>query len=503
MQASNVSSIDAARELLARRRARQSFAGFCRYVAPDEPPAKHHQIICDIGDDIVEGRCKRAIFLMPPGSAKSTYATVRFPAFYLGRLKKKGVICASYNDTLATQFGKKTRNLIRQSETQTVFPGLALTADSQAKGEWETEEGGFYFAVGIGGGVTGRRADLGIIDDPIRGRKDADSELVRDNCWNWYVDDFRTRLKPEAAIIIILTRWHQDDLVGRILPEDWDGESGTVTARDGEQWRVVCLPAEARQNDILGRSEGEWLWPEWFSYEWWQQTKTTVTQQGYRSWNSLYQQTPTDDEGTFFRREWFKRFDLKDCPKTTNYQSSDFATKEDEGDYTELGVFGIDQDNEVWVKDWWYKQATTDVWIDAQLDQYKGFSCFATFGETGQIRRAVEPFQTMRARQRKVYPRFEWLVRTGDKAAMARSFQGMASSGMVHIPNTEWGERLINQLCNFPNGKYDDAVDVCALMAMAIQMAHPAIVGGETKKPKGDTDAWGRARRGSDSWRTM
>lgn len=496
-----VSRQEAAKELLQRRRARESFADFCRYATPDEPPAKHHELICDIADRIITGDCKRAMFFMPPGSAKSTYATVRFPAYYLGRMGKKGVICASYNDTLATQFGRKTRNLIKLKETNTLFPKLILQQDSQAKGEWETEEGGFYFSVGIGGGVTGRRGDLGIIDDPLRGRKDADSELIRNNSWSWYIDDFRTRLKPNAAILLIMTRWHEDDLAGRILPEDWNGESGKITAQDGEEWDVVCLPAQALSNDVLGRPEGEWLWQEWFPKEWWEQTKITVTQEGHRSWNSLYMQTPTDDEGSFFKREWFKRYKLGDEPNTNNYQSSDFATKEDAGDFTELGVIGVCHDQHLWFKDWWYGQTTTDIWIDAQLDQYKEHNCYAAFGETGVIRRAVEPFQTMRSRQRKIYPRMEWITRSGDKASMARAFQGMASAGMVHIPYCDWGDRLIEQLSKFPTGKHDDAVDVCALIAMAIQDAHPAIMAANTQ-PQRPKDAWGRIKTGDGSWRT-
>ena len=140
----------AAIELLSRRRARRSFADFCRYIAPEEPPAKHHLLICDVADRIIRGECSRAMFLMPPGSAKSTYATVRFPPYYLGNFKNKGVICTSYNDTLATQFGRKTRNLIRQPEMQRVYPGMQLRQDSQSKGEWETEDGGFYFSVCMG-----------------------------------------------------------------------------------------------------------------------------------------------------------------------------------------------------------------------------------------------------------------------------------------------------------------------------------------------------------------
>ena len=468
--------IDAAKELLARRKARNGYADFCRYICPSEPPHEHHLLICDALDKIISGDLTRLMIFMPPGSAKSTYATVRFPVHYLSQKQSNNIICASYNDTTATQFGRKTRNLFRSEEYQALYPEISLSSDSQSKGEWETNLGGTYFSVGIGGGVTGRRADLGIIDDPVRGQKDADSELVRNNIWDWYISDFRTRLKPGASIVIIMTRWHQDDLAGRILPNSWDGESGEIKSQDGEKWQVLCLPAQASDGDILGRSPGDWLWPEWFSGDFWEQTKTTVTQAGYRQWNSLYMQKPSDIEGAFFRREWFKRFHLGQQPETCNYQSSDFATRDGHGDFTEFGVFGVAANNDVYVLDWWYGQETTNVWIDAQLEQYDNLECFAAFGETGQIRRAVEPFQEMRANQRGIYPRFEWIVRSGDKASIARSFQGMASIGKIHIPHTDWGDRLINQLCSFPSGKYDDAVDVCALMGLAINESHPAIV---------------------------
>lgn len=498
----NLQPSQAAAELLRRRTARKSFADFCRFVAPEEPPAKHHELICDAGDKIISGEIKRAMFLMPPGSAKSTYATVRFPAYYLGQLKDKGVICASYNDTLASRFGKKTRNLIKQPETQRLYPGLQLQQDSQAKGEWETEDGGFYFSVGIGGGVTGRRGDLGIIDDPIKGRKDADSQLIRDNAWSWYIDDFRTRLKPGASILLIQTRWHEDDLAGRILPEDWKGESGLITARDGEQWYVVCLPAQANENDILGRTPGEWLWLDWFDQEFWEQTKKTANQHDVRTWNSLYQQVPASEEGTFFKREWFKRFNLGTEPKVNKYQSTDFAVTDGNGDFTELGIVGLDSEQDIWALDWWYGQETADKWIDALLDQVKQHSPFATFGETGPIRRSVEPFMSMASRNRNIYPRLEWITRNSDKASMARAFQGMAAAGKVHIPNTDWGDRLLSQLMSFPTGKHDDAVDVLALFGMALSEAHPAFV--KTSEPSKTRDRWDKEfSNDGDSWLTI
>jgi predicted phage terminase large subunit-like protein len=481
-----VSPQEAARELLFRRKARTSFATFCEAIAPEEPPALHHRLICQAGDAIIEGKLNRVLVMMPPGSAKSTYGTVRFPAFYLGRLGNKGVITASYGDTLAERFGGKVRNLVRSSEYQRIFPGTQLAADSQAKGEWETDAGGFYFATGVGGGVTGRRADLVVIDDPIKGRKEADSELVRDNLWNWYIDDLRTRLKPDAAIMVIQTRWHMDDLAGRILPESWEGESGWVTARDGERWYVISVPAEARENDILGRKPGEWLWTDWFDESFWEQTKKTALLHDVRTWNSLYQQVPADEAGTFFQRSWFEdRYDV--LPKHLNcYQSGDFAVTDGGGDFTELADWGIGDDDFVYVLDWWYGQTTSDVWVEQMLTRAQRRNSLRFIGEMGPIRRAVEPWLERAMRDTGRYVGLEWLPSGGDKAANARSFQALASQRRIRFPRTEWAERVINQLCRFPAGKYDDAVDTCGLFGRFIASTWQAIKPPEPKQPVWD-----------------
>ena len=462
-----LSQQEAARELLARRKARRNYADYCRYTAPDEPPAKHHLLITDVCDKIIEGEVKRALVMMPPGGAKSTYATVRFPPYFLGRKQKAGVITASYNDDLATHFGRKVRNIIKTPEYGRVFD-TQLAIDSQAKGEWETQDGGFYFATGIGGSVTGRRADLGIIDDPIRGRKDADSELIRDNAWNWYINDFRTRLKPNAAILLIQTRWHMDDLAGRILPDDWNGESGWITAKDGEQWYVVCLPAQAGSNDILGRQKGDWLWTEWFDESFWEQTKKTAILHDVRTWNSLYQQTPTDEAGTYFQRSWFEQR-YTELPAELNvYMSGDFAVTDGDGDFTELAVWGVDPQDRIYVLDWWSGQTTSEVWISQLLTMAKRWKAMRFIGEMGPIRRAVEPFLERTMRDTRTYVGLEWLASGGDKAASARSFQALASLNRVHFPRTEWAEYVISQLCKFPAGKYDDAVDACSLFGRFI-----------------------------------
>ena len=498
MMSLRLSQQEAAKELLWRRQARSSLSEFSSAVSPEEPPAQHHDLLCEKCDEILDGTLKRLMVFMPPGSAKSTYGSVRFPAYFLGKTEKKGVICASYGERLASSFGRKVRNLVKSREYQRIFPETDLSEDSKAKGEWETGDGGFYYAVGVGGGVTGRRADLAIIDDPIKGRKEADSELIRDNTWDWYKTDLRTRLKPNGAIVYILTRWHEDDPVGRILPDDWDGDSGWVKAKDGEDWFVICLPAEAKQNDVLGRKEGDWLWPEYFPTEHWEQERKT---QSARDWGSLFQQTPSPDEGTFFKREWFEsnRFHLDKAPSCTKYLSSDFAVTKDDGDYTEFGAFGVDACDDLYLLDWWYGQESSDVWIEAELDLIEAHSPLAVLGETGVIKRSIEPQLNKRSRERRVYANFEWITRNTDKAAMARGFQARASMGKVKIPYTSWGDRLINQLCAFPSGKHDDAVDVCALIGLYLD---------ETVGPRKQEqervarrDDYGDEDYGDDSWK--
>lgn len=288
-----ISDEEAALILQSRRQARERFVDFCRYMFPDEPPALHHRVICDALDKVISGEIRRLMIFCPPGAAKSSYSSVRFPPYYLGRFPNKNIICGSYGEGLATSFGRKVRNIVDGREYNHLFD-TSLAEDARAKGEWETKDGGSYFSCGVGSGVTGRRADLGLIDDPVKGQKDADSASVRNDTWNWYKSDFFSRLKPNAAQVIIQTRWHMDDLSGRILPDGWNGESGEFEGFDGQMWTVISMPAQARENDILGREVDEWLWTDFFSEKVWEEIKYVQTNKGtdFRVWGSLYQQTP-------------------------------------------------------------------------------------------------------------------------------------------------------------------------------------------------------------------
>lgn len=480
-------------------KARRSLAAFTEYLNPEEPPAKHHLLLIDKLEAIERGELKRLMVFMPPGSAKSTYCSVNFPAWFMGRNGRKNIIAASFSGDLAKRFGRKVRNIVDGPEYQEIF-NSGLAKDSAARGEWETSEGGEYFAAGVDGAINGRRGDGALIDDPVKGRRAADSELERRVTWDWYSADIRPRLKPGAFIVIIMTRWHEDDLAGRILPKDWDGETGPITAADGEEWYVLCLPAEARENDPVGRKVGEILWPEYLGPVLEQHKRS----QDARGWNSLYQQTPTPDEGTYFKREWFNFYD--DLPKPLNYYgTSDYAVTDGGGDFTEHPVWGISPELDIYLVDGWYGQTDSAVWVDELLNLIARYDPITWVGEAGQIRRSVEPFLKKRMQERNVYCRMEWLASIGDKAARARAFQARASMGKVYLPNTEYGHRALEQLLKFPAGKYDDFVDAATLIGRGLDELFGArLPASESEKPKMDMwdKAWAEQDREEYNWKT-
>ncbi len=474
----------AAQELLRRRAAKKRLLAFTEYTLPGFEASWHHDDICDALERVERGDCRRLMIFAPPRHTKSELGSRRFPAWFLGRNPDKQIIATTYSGDFASELGRDVRNIVDSPEYEKIFD-TRLSPDSKSSSRWHTTEGGIYVSVGVGGPITGRGAHIALIDDPFKNREDADSEVNREKVWKWYTSTLRTRLMPGGSIIIILTRWHEDDLAGRLLSK--------MEEQDGPEWEVVSFPAINEQ--------GEALWPAWYDEKALAETRREV---GERDWNALYQQNPVPDEGTFFKREWFEqgRYKLGDQPDTNKYQSTDFAVTPDGGDYTELGIIGLDKDHDLWVEDWWSGQESADTWVEAQLRQIQKYNVLCSFGEKGVIRRAIEPLFRTLSKKLRIYPRLEWLVRTGDKVAMARGLQGMAACGKVHIPRCEWGDRLVEQLIAFPAGKHDDAVDVLALFCMAITQAHPAILHTKPTGEKPKTDAWGRYMKDSEeSWR--
>ena len=442
-QNSQVSPQQAAQELLNRRIARKSLIDFTLYTKPDFQVGNHHKIITDKLEAVERGEIDRLMIFAPPRHTKSELASRRFPAWYLGKNPNKQIITATYSGDLAGDFGRDVRNIVAEQEYSNLYPDVSLRDDSKAANRWHTNKGGVYVSVGVGGAITGRGADIALIDDPIKNRKDADSETIRDSIWDWYTSTLYTRLMPGGAIVLIQTRWHEDDLAGRLLEQQKNG---------GDKWDIINLEAI---------SDDKALWPEWYPLESLHRIQANI---GAREFSALYQQRPQPEEGVYFKREWFNRYTLGEHPKNTNcYGAGDYAVSDGEGDFSEEGVIEVDTDKNIWLTDWWSGQTSPDVWIETTIDLQLKHNPECWLSESGVIRKSVEPFLKSRMQQRNSWTLLEWLTTSGDKRAMARSFQGMAAAGKVYIPQCEWGDALIDQLIRFDSGKFDDKVDVCGL----------------------------------------
>ena len=472
----SVSPQEAAQELLRRRKARRTLQAFTEYTTPRWQPGKIHRAICEQLDRVVRKEIDRLMLLCPPQHGKSTVASRRLPAYVLGQTPETDVISASATAQLAEEFGRDTRNCIASSEYRALFPETLLAEDSQAKGRWNTVQGGGYYAIGMGGALMGRGGELGIIDDPFATWEDAQSQLSRDKAWDWYTGTFYNRIRPGGAIILIQHRMHEDDLAGRLIERQRAG---------GDKWEIVELPALVEDPPWVERYDSSAL-------------ERIRVNSDPRKWSALYLQNPTPDEGTFFRREWFERFDPKDAQGHV-YTTGDFAVTEGDGDYTELGTHRYIGDTLYLCCDGWRGQTSADQWIERLVDQFGRYKPLCFFGESGPIRRSIEPFLKRRMAERRTFARLEWLVRGKDKPTMARPLQAMAAAGKVKIADTEYGEHVLSQMLQFPAGVRDDAVDMVALMGMAIADAHPAVIrAADMPRPK--RDRWDRDEEPS-SWK--
>lgn len=448
MSSSQLSPQDAASELLARRQARRGLIDFARYTNPAYIPAPHHTLIAAKLEAVARGEIKRLMICMPPRHGKSELASRRFPAWYLGINASKQIIAASYNSDLANDFGRDVRNIVNDESYRALFD-VSLAQDSRAANRWHTDKDGMYVAAGVGTAVTGRGADVLLIDDPFKDREEADSEIRRMRVWDWYTSTAYTRLMPGGAIVVINTRWHDDDLSGRLLAAQKDG---------GDQWDVLSLPAIDEQ--------GHALWPEWYPIERLEQIKAVLPA---RDWNSLYQQNPIPDDGDYFKVDWLRDYDVFALPELRIFGASDYAVTDGGGDWTEHGIFGVDQNDNIYVLDWWRGQTDAAEWIERKCDLIVKHKPQCWFGEAGPIRRSVEPFLMRRMSERKAFCRIEWLASVSDKTARARGIQARASMGKLLFPKTaSWKSDVISQMLRFPAGRHDDAVDVLGMIGRGL-----------------------------------
>lgn len=437
-----------------------AFSRLISYAAfqwPGYKDAHHHRLIARKLEAVERGDIKRLMIFMPPRHGKSMLASEFFPAWYLGRNPDHYVIAATYAQELADDFGRKVRNQIADDAFREIFPGVGLRDDSASVKRFHvagprdlltTEQNGAYFAAGVGGPLTGRGAHLLLIDDPVKNREEAESEIVRKRTKDWYTSTAYTRLMPGGRIVVIQTRWHEDDLAGWLLAE-----------HKHENWEVIELPAIDNDDNAL--------WPSQYNFEALQGIKRALPP---RDWSALYQQRPVPETGDYFKSEWIKSVDVLPDRKAMHvYGGSDYAVTANGGDYTVHVVVGLDPEGRLYLLDLWRGQTSAEEWIESFCDLVKKWQPMGWAEETGQIRSGIGPFLERRMRERSALTYRETFPTRGDKAIRAQSIRAkMALGGLYVQKDAPWRTDLINELLGFPAAVHDDQVDALGLVGQLL-----------------------------------
>jgi predicted phage terminase large subunit-like protein len=484
----------AAAELLRRRFGRNTLAEFAQAIdVPGKPTsdkpdewlfepietiaAAHHVLLMDTLDRVLNGEIKNLMVFMPPGSAKSTYASVVFPAYAMGKKPGTRVILTSYASAIAWKQSRRTRQIAKSSKYQPIF-GAALVAGNQSVEEWALDNGSEYMAGGLLSGMTGNRASGVIVDDPVAGREDAESETIRRKTKDAYEDDLKTRLIPGGWTIIIQTRWHEDDLSGGILPEDWDGESGFVQGRDDQKWFVLCLPAVCdRKDDPLGRKIGEPLWPEWFKDDHFDKFRGNP-----RTWSALFQQKPRPTEGAELQLAWIQRYNRP--PKKLNkliLVDPSSGKHKDAGDFTCMWVVGLGADENAYVLDCIRDRLNLTERVAALMDLHRTHKPIQVRYEQYGLQADIEAVKM--AQEREQY-RFKIIEVGGQtrKEDRIRRLIPWFENGKIYLPATipYKGRDLIKEFIDkeyaaFPVSRTDDMLDALArLCEPDLKLQYPA-----------------------------
>jgi hypothetical protein len=431
-----------------REKAQGSFMDYVGMMWPGFVHGRHHALMAKKFEDVASGKIKRVIINMPPRHTKSEFASYLLPSWYLGKFPKKKVIQCSNTAELAVGFGRKVRNLVGSETYAKVFPGVHLRQDSKAAGRWATNEGGEYFAIGVGGTVTGKGADLLVIDDPHSEQEAAAAAHNADvyqKVYEWYTSGPRQRLQPGGTIVIVMTRWADGDLTGRVLKDSLEREKG-------EQWDLIELPA------IL--PSGKPLWPEFWSLD---ELEALKEELPASKWNAQYQQKPTGEEGALVKREWWKVWE-RDRPPACEFliQSWDTAfTKNERSDYsacTTWGVFYMNEDpndvNVILLDAFQERMEFPELKAKAQ-ELYHEWEPDAFIVEA---KAAGSPLIFELRRMGISVSEFT-PTRGNDKFVRLNSVTDLFKSGKVWAPDKRWAYEVIEQMASFPNSSHDDLVD--------------------------------------------
>lgn len=472
-------------ELAERELSRRFLLPFITRFLPGYEAGWVHQDICakleQFSQEVADKKSPRLMLFMPPRHGKSEIASRNFPAWHLGHYPTHEVMAISYSSSLALKFSRKVRSLLNEPGYPALFPGTELRTDSQAVENWETTAGGAYMAAGINGPLTGNGMHIGIIDDPVKNRDEAESETVRSQQKDWYTSTFYTRLAPGGGILVIMTRWHHDDLAGWLLEQQKEG---------GDVWEVVVYPAEAEQDEKY-RKKGDPLHVARYDSAALARIKRAV---GPRDWQALYQQQPTSDEGDYFQKRFFKYYADEERPplgELSIYTAWDLAIGQKTANDWTVGVtVGIDQDDNIWVIDRPRGRWDGLEICDEMLDNHALYKNERIGIEHGQISMSIWPLLQRRIAERKMWdfpfdPARDGL-RTGrsDKQARARAIQGRMRQGMVYFPrDAAWLPSMVQEMLSFPAGVHDDQVDAIAWIGQMLSVFTPAVLEKEDKKP--------------------
>jgi predicted phage terminase large subunit-like protein len=438
-----------ARKVGTQEKAQSDFMAYVKYVWPNFINGRHHEKMARAFERVAEGKTKRLIINMPPRHTKSEFASYLLPSWFLGKFPGKKIIQTSHTAELAVGFGRKVRNLVDSDRYKDIFPQVALQADSKAAGRWATNYAGEYFAIGVGGAVTGKGADLLIIDDPHSEQEATLAETnpeIYDKTYEWYTSGPRQRLQPGGAIVVVMTRWSKKDLTGQVLK--------AAAQRSGEEWEVIEFPA------IL--PSGNALWPEFWSIR---ELEALRQELPNGKWMAQYQQEPTSDVSAIVKREWWRVWD-KDNPPFCSYtiQSWDTAfLKSERADYsacTTWGVFehpddtGKNQSNIILLNAFKERMEFPEL-KERAFEEYKYWNPDSMIIEA---KAAGSPLifelRAMGIPVQEFTP-----SRGNDKIARLNAVSDMFASGRVWVPNTHWAEELVEEVASFPSGEHDDLVD--------------------------------------------
>ena len=435
--------LDKYKELHERDKLQGEFLEFVRHVWPSFIGGSHHKIFAEKLERVAKGELKRLIVNMPPRHTKSEFASYLFPAWVMGRDPHTKIIQATHTAELAVGFGRKVKNLLDSEIYRDVFPEIELARDAKASGRWSTNEGGEYYAVGVGGALAGRGANLCIIDDPVS-EQDALSPTALDGIYEWYTSGPRQRLQPGGSIIIVMTRWSIRDLTAKVLQKQAEGGA--------DQWEVVEFPAIFPDTDNV-------LWPEFWSRDELEGVRASIP---VSKWNAQYLQNPTAEEGAIIKREWWNVWEADDPPPCEYIiQSYDTAfTKSERADYSAITTWGIFYPDEGEEPAIILLDAEKGRWEfpelkDAALRLYKDYDPDMVLIE----QKASGTPLTHEMRQMGIPVSAFTPGRGADKFSRMNACAPVFESGMVWSPESRWAEEVIEECASFPNGEHDDLAD--------------------------------------------